>query len=233
MKKLLHIVFFDVGGTLVSAPDLYDVFWENWGNDDRISKKIFYQVLYQIKNKGTEFCNVKAMLSLLAKKIATEYGVKDLSLQAANIYNSVYLDSVSLCAGVIEILSFLKDRNISLIIVSDADADVLRPQLRKLGINLFFDQFIISSEIGGYKPSDAMIRAVNKHCIGTRNGMLMVGDSRDDVLTADKLGIASALITPSNEITCSFPHFTIPDFSSLQELLERNYFIGEEMSDEK
>lgn len=226
MKRELNTILFDVGGTLVQAPDLYTEFANEWKTEERVNKEIFYQKLLNIKNrKADKFDDVKTILKKLSRHLSDQYKVENLEHKTTEIYRKVFLDSASLYPQVQETLTFLKNKGIRLFIVSDADADILYPQMERLGIKDFFDDWFVSSEVKAYKPSDIMADKVASTLPVQRDSIIMVGDAQDDVATARKLKIPSVLINESSEQKSTPPDFVIPAFSNLLGLLKHNYDI--------
>jgi HAD superfamily hydrolase (TIGR01549 family) len=92
------------------------------------------------------------------------------------------------------VLEFLKSKNTRLLICSDADAEVLNHELTKFKITDYFEHVFISNNLKAYKPNDKVISTLNNFLTGNREEALFVGDSRQDIITGQKLGIKTAYI---------------------------------------
>ena len=90
---------------------------------------------------------------------------------------------------VVPVLSSLKSRGITLGIVSNWD-ERLRPLLRRLNLDLYFDTIVVSCETGAHKPSPAIFETA---CAALRSPpahTLHVGDSFEmDVTGARAAGL--------------------------------------------
>jgi len=191
---MIKTILFDVGGTLVDAPDLFKEISNN------IETTFGITIEKELKNEFNNFYNsskfydVKTILDLIMKNILKNKCIEQSQIIASHIYKDIFLNNSSLFDETKEILDYLKNRNIGLIVVSDADSDVLIPELKKLKIYDYFDNFIISSDIKCYKTSREIIRHINPLLNGSRQEMLFVGDSNADVYAAKKLKIKSIFI---------------------------------------
>ena len=178
---MIHTIIFDVGGTLVDAPDIFDILSE--GNQE-IKKKIVerFQKLYA----GKEFYSVKEILNKVARDLS-------LKIHADKVYTDTFINRSYLFKESLEVLESMKGK-IDLIIASDADSDVLIPELKKLGIHKYFSTILISSEFKAYKPSDKFIEKMRLFLKKPYNNILFVGDSSVDMETAKKIGAKSVYI---------------------------------------
>ena len=110
---------------------------------------------------------------------------------------------------------------IKLIVASDADPDVLKEELSTFEIYNYFDEILISGNIGAYKPSDKMTNAIIEKCDRPYSEILFVGDTEVDILTAKKIGAKSVLIKRNG----SFPieaDYCITKLDRIFEIIENN-----------
>lgn len=221
MKRKIETVLFDAGGTLVGADDLFQNLINEFNNPD-ITIKILGEEFSKLKS-GEPFHNVKGLLKNVCKSLASKYGVKDLSEKACSMYIHTYTETVYLYPSVLDTLKYLKIMGIKLLLVSDADADVLNPQFDTLGISDFFPERIISSEVGAYKPSDETIQAITSQFDFDKETAIFVGDSTDDVQTAKKLGVTSVFISPTNKGA----DFLIKNIDELLPLMKNEFVLQE------
>ena len=194
MRKMVHTVIFDIGGTLVDAPDIFKVIAKrvndhNSGRWESLFKEEFDKLYH-----GDNFFDVKTILIKVAKKLSVDYKTTDLSLEVEKIYRDNYLNHSSLYGNALWTLKKLKEKNINIIAVTDADSDILMPQLRKLGILDFFQDVLISSNLKMYKTSPNIIKHILPKIKEPYEEILFVGDSDIDVKTAKNLGVKSVLI---------------------------------------
>ena len=221
MRAALSAVLFDAGGTLVDSDDVFERLRLDFGPDE-IDSAAMLQTFELVKQRsGAEFLDVKGLLKETCRVLADEFGVVDIGDRAVCLYREAFLETVRLFPGVEETLALLRRCGVRMIIVSDADADVLMPEFDQLGISGYFEGMIISSEVRAYKPSDAMVECILAECKLPDEGVLFVGDNRVDVQTASKLGVDSVFIGRTD----TGATFTIDTFSELAPLLGREYAL--------
>ena len=218
-KNLNKIIFFDIGGTLGDGPDMFNYIAQKY-NDSRteiIAKSIsnIFEKLYSNKNEE-EFLSVRQMLEISLTKVSLELKIENLSNLAHKYYKEFYHNKSYLYDDVIETLKKLRKKGIRLIVFSDADSDVMIEELKILGIYDFFEQFIISSDLKSYKPSNRIVKEGLKYCDIAKSNIYIVGDSKVDILSGKKMNIQTVLINRSNKKIDYQSDYTI---SSLDELL--------------
>ncbi|MDF2502669.1 HAD family hydrolase [Clostridium sp.] len=221
IKDSNKIIFFDIGGTLVGAPNLFSYIAEKYEDSrkDDIAKVISqnYNEMYSTTNEN-EFLSVKQMLEMTLKKVALEFGVKDLSDSAHAYYEELYTNQCYLYDDVISVLNILKDHEIKLIVFSNSDSDVLIDELKTLNIYHYFSEFIISNDVKSYKPCNGIVNRALEHCGDIpKENIFFVGNSDEDVLSAQKMNITSVLIKRWDKNINVQSDYTI---DSLQELLK-------------
>ncbi len=190
-----HTIFFDVGGTLIGAPNIFELLAERL--DPQRKQELADFILARFKehyNPDAPFLEVREIFSRVMKKASIEFTVRDLSAEAASIYRKTFVDNAWLFPDTLSTLETLKKKGKRLIVLSDADAPVLMEELVLLKLDTYFEHFIISSQLRAYKPSEKIVKAALKLCEGPLSRVMLVGDSHVDVLTAKKMSITSVLI---------------------------------------
>lgn len=197
MENLDKIIFFDIGGTLVGAPNLFSYIASKYESSqgDKIAKVISenYDQLY-CNVQGDGFLSVKNMLEISLKKAALKLNIEDLSNLAHNYYEELYINQSYLYEDVIRVLNILRKRKMKLIVFSNSDSDILIKELQALNIYHYFQEFIISSDVKSYKPCDIIINKALSYCNIPNKDIIFVGNSDEDVISAKKMGITSVLI---------------------------------------
>ena len=199
---MIHTIFFDVGGTLMTGDSTLKPIAEQM---DRSRKdEIFefmkkrFMAMYLDENPAA-FHSIKEMLTICAADAAKEFDLADFSDQVEECYRRNHLDNDTLYSDTVPVLKKLKQRGLRLILISDADADVLDEQLAGYDLHRFFDGFIISSNTRAYKPSEKVVMKALEYCREPLSGILFVGDTKVDVMTARKMNVRSVLIYRHNE----------------------------------
>lgn len=111
--------------------------------------------------------------------------------------------------------------NYSLGVISNGSKGVQCKKLRALGIEDYFENILLSEEIGIRKPDPGIFLEAIKEMGGNTEECLMVGDSyHSDIVGAKEAGMKACWFNPSNN---SYPEEEIvPDFvvESLDEVFE-------------
>ncbi len=194
---MIHTIFFDVGGTLVTSRSTLTFFADRLDPDNKFNMFDFLLknfMIYYENDKSEIFYSVKEILALAVRAAAKQFDLPDLSGEIEKYYRKNHLDTGKLYDDTLPTLLKLREQKISLILASDADSDVLIEQLEKLNILKYFEGHVISSEVKAYKPSDKVVRAARQYCTEPLSEILFVGDSWVDIKTAEKMGVKSVLI---------------------------------------
>lgn len=213
------VVFFDIGGTLIGSPDFFKFIASKYKakNVEEISKaiRVKYNEIYDIKEED-KFKLVREILEEVLKDIAKEFKVEDLSAFAHSYYEEFYFKNAYLYEDVVPCLKKLKEKGVKLVVLSDSDADILIGELKKLDIYEYFEEFVISGEVGAYKPADKIINNAAKF-LNKNSKAFMVGNSDVDILSAKKLKATAIVINRDNKVLkCSYKY----NFNSLKQLVE-------------
>jgi HAD superfamily hydrolase (TIGR01549 family) len=187
---VIHTIIFDVGGTLVNADCVFTKIVNNIG-DSSLKQELIdeFTKIYNFK----EFHDVKTIMDVATKKVLQNNGI-DKEIKASAIYKNLFVNESYLFPEVKEILDFLKGKEINLLILSDADVDVLLPELENLKIKNYFSEIFISSELKCYKTSRKIVEKILPHIKKPLQGVLLVGETKADVNTAKNLGVKSVYI---------------------------------------
>ena len=217
--NMIKLVFFDIGGTLVGSNNLFSYLAEKLGRKSDQSLEKFlssrFAEIYANANPP-RFKTVVQMIAELLVLASVEFDLEDLSRLAGEFYNDLFVDKAWLLDGAKKNLEFMKKNDVKLIVASDADSNALFRELKLLGIYDFFDHFIISSEVGAYKPSDPFVNQAKKYCEGiNKREIYFVGDNKVDMVSAKKLGIISILLNASKIPTETKPDFIFKDLNEL------------------
>jgi len=198
---MVHTVFFDIGGTLVTGTSGLRMLAKRL--DVSRESEIFealrrkFMSIYLDENPE-KFYNIKEILAITAAETAAAYGLPDVGDEVVKLYRTAYIDHGYLYDDTMTTLQRLKNEGIRIILISDADDDVLVTQLKNLGIWDYFDETIISSITRAYKPADKVVDIALEYCKEPLSGVLFVGDTIVDIKTAQKMKVKSVLISRDN-----------------------------------
>lgn len=195
----MHTVIFDVGGTLIDSPDLFKHIMASFYEEDvEVERYLLHKFSEYYQGNGP-FFKIATILEKVFSEIAMEFNIKDYSSLTANIYKEFFTQKTYLYEDTISVLKFMKNKNTRLLICSDADSEVLREELIQFKIKDYFERIFISSDIKAYKPSEKVVSILSDIIMGNREEILFVGDSRQDIITGQKLGIKTAYINRLNK----------------------------------
>ncbi len=185
----VHTILFDAGETLVEADDFFSFLAQAMGDASlrSILVKRFYPLL-----RRKPFSTIKDTWARLCAEMVREFGARPVDARAA--YKDYFINHSRVYPDVIDALTSLRARGIKIILVSDADADVLHASLDKFGLVHFFSGMVISGEQRGYKPGPEMVEAARRFCAEPLDGILLVGDMDVDMEMAELLGVRGVLI---------------------------------------
>ncbi len=221
---MFHTVFFDVGGTLIAGESSLKVIAREM--DGFREEEIFRYLVDEFMKiyldpKPARFYSIKELLALTAKMAAEHFDVADISGRAVEIYRRNHFDNDYIFDDTLPTLNKLRSDNVKIILISDADADVLLEQLELCGLMRYFEATIISNMVQAYKPSDKTVAEALKHCREPKDGILLVGDTEVDMQTARKMKIKSALINRNGHFKHEADYY-IKDLSEIFQLKENN-----------
>lgn len=214
----ITMIIFDAGGTLVGADNLFEEIALLFNHSSISTTTIADEFKYQKEQTEKKFYNVKELLQITSQEIKKRFGIETISFSVVDLYRRIYTETVYLYPGVMDALQFLKESRIPTILVSDADSDILIPQFNDLGIGSFFSTKIISSDVQAYKPSTKMVNVVREILPTNLEAVLFIGDSIDDVITAQKLGVRSIYIGGSKTDAT----YTVSKFEEAYRLIQND-----------
>lgn len=133
----------------------------------------------------------------------------------------------SLCGAVVypehhtEVLSYLREKGYRLSLVSNFDhAPTVRELLGKLGIAGFFENVVISEEVGWRKPHRKIFEFALAKLNENPENVIFIGDNPEaDIKGSSQLGIDSVWVRRKEEPTRAEPKFIIKDLRELGEII--------------
>lgn len=197
---MIKAIIFDVGGTLLGAPDLFEAI-SNLSKPSKFSRneifsnsiKIFDKIISECRN-GNGFKKVTEIIEMILQHLfeCNKSEIKEISTKLywkTFVTDSFLLDDAKLT------LDTLFNEGIELIVSSDADAELIYAQFKKHKILRYISDFYISSDVRAYKPND-IIADILKERIKNHNlnEVLFVGDSSVDIETGKKMGVKTVRI---------------------------------------
>jgi putative hydrolase of the HAD superfamily len=119
----------------------------------------------------------------------------NLAVQAGELFRIQSTQYVKLYEGVTELLEELKKKGKSLYVLSNAQRIFTAPELRLLGIEHYFDDIFISSDIGYKKPSSKFYESlITKYQLDKSKSIMIGNDPTADIKGAFEVGLSTLYI---------------------------------------
>ena len=133
----------------------------------------------------------------------------------------------SLCGAVVypkhhtEILSYLREKGYRISLVSNFDhAPTVWELLDKFGIADFFENVVISEQVGWRKPHRKIFEFAFAKLDETPQNAIFVGDNPEaDIIGASQFGIDSVWVKRKEQHTKAKPDFIIEDLRELRDII--------------
>ncbi len=167
----------------------------------------------ELKSKYEEFCNAeKALLKAihpkqefvdinLTKVFSKLYAFKnvqatpELCALTANVFRCYSTEYIRLYDGVLEFLEALKKKGKKAFLLSNAQRDFTVPEIHMMGLEKYFDDIIISSDVECRKPDPHMYEILfDRHNLKKEESIMIGNDCISDIESAYRFGIKSLYI---------------------------------------
>ncbi|QSX37029.1 phosphoglycolate phosphatase [Shewanella sedimentimangrovi] len=193
MSQRLKAIAFDLDGTLVdSVPDLAAA--TNCTLSQLGHKTCSEHEVRTWVGNGARVLLSRAMSHALGREVS------EAELNAAmpvffDFYEQHLERHSRLYPDVIETLTALRQRGLKLAVVTNKPHRFTLPLLRAFGLEELFELVLGGDSLAKMKPDPLPLEHVRAHWSLERDELLMVGDSRNDILAAKAAGIASFGLT--------------------------------------
>ena len=192
MNKNFKCVVFDLDGTLIdSGPDLLDSL--NFVLKKNNHRVIHKDVIGNLVGGGAE-AMIRKGYAFLEEKIDDKM-IPKLVDTFIQYYQNNCTKKTKLYPNIMKILIFLKKKNIKVCICTNKKQFLAEKIIQNMGLNKYFDVIIGSQKSLRLKPHSEML----KKCIDSVNvkssETIFVGDSLNDIVPANELGISSVFVT--------------------------------------
>jgi Predicted phosphatases len=124
--------------------------------------------------------------------------------------------------GVLDVLSHIKELNISQVMLSATEKNMLSRQLDEYKLNVYFDQILGLENIHAYSKVD-----IAKEWKDTVNPIkaVMIGDTVHDFEVASEIGIKCILIANGHQGRKVLNNCNVPVLNSIKDLLQGDRFL--------
>ena len=119
----------------------------------------------------------------------------DLASFTANAFRCYSTDHIRLYDGVEEFLTSLRAKGKKVFLLSNAQHDFTAPEIEMLGLEKYFDDIVISSDVSCRKPDTHMYEILfDKHNLVKSETIMIGNDCVSDIRSAYNFGIQSLYI---------------------------------------
>ncbi|MCY3985984.1 MAG: HAD family hydrolase [Candidatus Dadabacteria bacterium] len=133
----------------------------------------------------------------------------------------------SLCGAAVypkhhtEVLFYLREKGCRLSLVSNFDhAPAVRKLLGRFGITDFFENIVISEEVGWRKPHRKIFELALAELDESPQNAIFIGDNLEaDIVGSSRLGIDSVWVKKKEQATQAEPDFIIEDLIELRDII--------------
>lgn len=121
--------------------------------------------------------------------IGNEFSRQEASL-VAKVYGDEYISSIKPVEGAIELLSYIREKGMKVVVVSDNIREMQEEKFSKCGMMDYIDELILSGDYGIMKPDPELFRRALEKAGCSASQAVMIGNSYEsDVLGANNAGI--------------------------------------------
>ncbi|STQ91291.1 phosphoglycolate phosphatase [Iodobacter fluviatilis] len=212
---------FDLDGTLAdSIPDLAHA--ANAARRDAGLAQLEEALIESFVGDGTESLVARAM----AADMSASFTGTAAQTEALGRFDQHYLEGLTLKTklyhGVANTLNELHDCGYRLAIVTNKPERFTQPLLKELGIGNVFDVIVSGDTLPNRKPHAEPLQYVMEKLAVSADELLMVGDSKNDILAARAAGCKVAYVSYGYGAAESIPEadVTLARFEELMNWLE-------------
>lgn len=143
-----------------------------------------------------------------------------MAAQMANDYITISPTKTILFPYSVEILEYLKDKNYVLHIITNGFPEVQHIKLRTANLEKYFDQLIISEEVGFKKPNEEIFKLSMKKAGAKAVESVMIGDDLEvDILGGKNVGLTTIWVNYLQETGKAIPDYEVNHLEAIKEIL--------------
>lgn len=170
---------------------------------------------------------IRSLVGLAAEDIALAIaGDESRARSLVEVKRRIYLekiDSIKPFPGVVDGIKRLRELGLRIAIASSTSRDTIEAVIRRIGIHSYIDAYVGSDEVVKRKPDPEMfLKAMER--IGVKSSeAVVVGDTRYDMIPANKIGAVSILLCWSGcgdvDVKPTFYAYSMEDVVEVVKLL--------------
>jgi HAD superfamily hydrolase (TIGR01509 family) len=180
----IRAVLLDVDGTLLDSNDAHARSWVDVLREFDIEPPPLEKVRRLIGMGGD-----KLLPEIADVELESELGER-LSGRRKKLFKSNYLPSLQPTPGAGDLVRFLDERGVKLVVATSAESEELKGLLRQAGLDEMLTESTTSSDADRSKPDPDIISAALKKSGAPANEAILIGDTPYDLEAAARAGVA-------------------------------------------
>jgi HAD superfamily hydrolase (TIGR01509 family) len=211
---MIKCVLFDLDGTLIQSTEIIiETF-----------KATFQKYFPQIQISEDEYTN------MLGQTLFTTFGyytskpeeVDEIVQFYRNYSNDLIEQGLKSYPGAIEIMTFLKKKNVKIGVVTSKMRSVATHHLQLTGLFDFIDGLIGYEDVKEHKPSPEPIEKALQLLGAKPRSTIYIGDHENDIISAKKAGIFTCAVTYSQRLKDMLsynPDYAIDELMHIKDII--------------
>ena len=211
-SKYIKVVMFDLDGTIVDTEKYYRLNWQ----------KAFAHFGYKISEE--QGLNLRSLGHPYVEEYLTSIFGKDIPIDEIKKYARNLVDEnvkeygLELKKGVINCLTFLKKKNVKLVIVTATAVERTKKYISDANIKDFFDDIISAKNVPHGKPApDVYLTACERIKVKPQE-TIAIEDSPNGVMSASRAGVNVIMVPDQTEPDEELKKHTYGILKSLDDL---------------
>jgi HAD superfamily hydrolase (TIGR01509 family) len=183
---MYRAVLFDVDGTLVDSNDAHARAWVD---------------ALAAGGRTVELARVRPLIGMGGDKLLASLGVdsdseegRRLVRRHREIFQQRYLSSIGPTRGASDLVAWLRDDRMTLVVASSAHRDELHDLLRIAGVWKLFDHVVSGDEAPQSKPDPDIVHAALARSGCPAQDAVMIGDTPYDIEAAMRSGVGTIAV---------------------------------------
>lgn len=211
----MKVVCFDFDGVVIHSSE--------------VQRYAFSESYYQVMGEVAGEEKIQEFFSNSGDSLPNIFRKMGIPLEIVDIYRKVSIEGrskIKLHQGMKELLSDLKEQNISCALCTGKDRERTIMILKDLKIYRCFDEIVCSDDVENPKPHPQSLKVLMEKFQVAKEEMLMVGDAVNDIKCAKNAGVVSVGVTwgdvPREMLLQAHPDFMADNIEELRSAITYN-----------